>query len=70
MSTVGNGTAGAFDTGPASGYKHDFLRLFIVFLVFSYRLNMNINNHYDVIILFNNIMIYFMGFEIKICLKI
>jgi hypothetical protein len=66
MSTIGNDTVSAFGISPVLGYKLDFLLLFIEFFVLSYRLSGNINNHYDVIILFNNILIYFMTFEIKI----
>jgi hypothetical protein len=70
MSIVGDDIACASGTSPASEYKLDSLCLFIVFLVSSYIFNMNINNHYDVIILLNNIMIYFMAFGIKIYHKI
>jgi hypothetical protein len=70
MSIVGDDIACASSTSPASEYKLDSLCLFIVFLVSSYIFNMNINNHYDVIILLNNIMIYFMAFGIKIYHKI
>jgi hypothetical protein len=51
MSTVKNGTAGASDTGPASGYNLKLSRLFVVFVLFLYRLSVNSNNLYDVIIL-------------------
>jgi hypothetical protein len=62
MSTVGNGTTGASDTGTASGYNLE-LSLFL------YRLNMNTSNPYDTIMLliFTHNMIYFMIFKIKIC---
>jgi hypothetical protein len=59
MSTVENGTASASDTGPASGYNLKLLRLFVVFVLFLYRLNMNTNNIYATIILLilnNNII--------------
>jgi hypothetical protein len=45
MSTVGN------DTGPASGYNLTLSHLFIVFVLFLYRLNTNTNNIYATIIL-------------------
>jgi hypothetical protein len=70
MPTIGNDTVSASSIGPILGYKLDFLILFIVFFVLSYRLSGNINNHYDVIILFNNILIYFMTFEIEIYCEI
>jgi hypothetical protein len=46
-----------------------------VFFLFLYRLSVNMNNPYEatILLIFNNIMIYFMTFEIKIyrkCLKI
>jgi hypothetical protein len=61
---------GASSTSPASVYKLELLHLFMVFFVFSYRFNADINNHYHVIILLNNIMIYFMDFGIQIYHKI
>jgi hypothetical protein len=51
MSTIGNGTAGASGTGPALGYNLTLSRLFIVFVLFLYGLNVNTNNIYDAIIL-------------------
>jgi hypothetical protein len=63
MSTVGNGTVGASGTGPASGYNLQLTRLFVVFVLFLYRLSVNTNNFYAAIILLilNNNMI-FIGF--------
>jgi hypothetical protein len=69
MSTVGNGTTDASGTSPTSRYKLELLYLFIVFLVFAYRLSAGINNHYHVIILLNNIMIFFMVFNYHKYLK-
>jgi hypothetical protein len=71
MLTVGNGTVGASDTGSASGYKLELSHLLNVLFLFLYKLSANSNNLDDVIILlfFNNIMIYFMTFEIKIYCK-
>jgi hypothetical protein len=46
MSTVGNGTAGASGTGPASGYNLMLSHLFIVLFLFLYRLNVNTSNPY------------------------
>jgi hypothetical protein len=66
MSTIGNGTVGNFTIGPTSGYKLELYHLFIVFCLFLYRLSANTNNHYHVIILLKNNMIYFMAFGIKI----
>jgi hypothetical protein len=72
MSTVWNGTTGAFGTGSVSGYNLKFSHVFVVFFLFLYRLCVNTNNPYDIIILLilNNIVIYFMTFEIKIYHKI
>jgi hypothetical protein len=60
MLTIGNGTAGASGTGPASGYNLMLSRLFIMFVLFLYRLNVNTNNLYGVMILLilNNSMIF------------
>jgi hypothetical protein len=71
MSTAGNGTTGASDTGPASGYNLVLSHLFIVFFLFLYRLNVNTNNPYTVIMLliFTHSMICFMIFRIKIYRK-
>jgi hypothetical protein len=64
MSTVG--------TGPFSGYNLKFSRLFIVFVLFLYRLSVNSNNLYTIIILLilNNSMIFLLNFGIKIYRKI
>jgi hypothetical protein len=70
MPTVGNDNVGASGNSPDLGYKLDFLHLFIVSLVFSYRFNVDINKHYHVIILLNNIIIYFTAFKIKIYHKL
>jgi hypothetical protein len=71
MSTVGNGTADSSGTGPASGYNLTLPRLFVVFILFLYRLNTNMNKLYTAIILLilNNSMIYLMDFGIKIYRK-
>jgi hypothetical protein len=71
MSTVGNGTAGASSTGPASEYNLLLSQLFVVFVLFLYRLSMNTNNLNATIILLilNNSMIYLMDLEIKIYKK-
>jgi hypothetical protein len=68
MSTVGNGTAGASGTGPASGYNLKLSCLFVVFLLFLYKLSVNTNNLYAAIILLilNNSMIFLLDFGIKI----
>jgi hypothetical protein len=68
MSTVGNGTAGASGTGRSSGYNLKLSRLFVVFVLFLYRLNVNTNKFYAAIILLilNNNMIFLLDFEIKI----
>jgi hypothetical protein len=72
MSTVGNGTVGASCTGPASGYKLKPSRLFVVFVLFLYRLNTITNNIYAAIILIilNNSIIFLLDFRIKIYRKI
>jgi hypothetical protein len=72
MSTVENGTASVSSIGLASRYNLELTHLFVVFFLFLYRLNMNTNDPYDTIILliFNNNMICFMTFEIKIYHKI
>jgi hypothetical protein len=72
MSTVGNGTTGAFGTGPASGYNLELYHLLVVFFLFLYRLSANTSNSYATIILliFTHSMICFMIFGIKICRKI
>jgi hypothetical protein len=71
MSTVGNGTTDAFDTGLASGYKLKLSHLLVMFFLFLYRLSANVSNPYDTIMLliFTHNIIYFMIFEIKICHK-
>jgi hypothetical protein len=71
MSTVGNGTVDASCTGPASGYKLKPSRLFVVFVLFLYRLNTITNNIYAAIILLilNNSIIFLLDFEIKIYCK-
>jgi hypothetical protein len=72
MSTIGNGTAGACGTGPVSGYNMTLSHLFIVFVMFVYRLSASMNNFYAAIILLilNNSMIYLMNFKFKIYHKI
>jgi hypothetical protein len=72
MSTVGNDTAGASGTGTFSGYNLKLPRLFIVFVLFLYRLSVNSNNLYTIIILLilNNSMIFLLNFGIKIYRKI
>jgi hypothetical protein len=71
-STVGNGTAGASGTGPASGYNLKLSHLFVVFVLFLYKLSANTNNIYAAIILLilNNNMIFLLDFRIKIYHKI
>jgi hypothetical protein len=71
MSTIGNGTASASGTGPASWYNLKLSRLFGVFVLFLYRLSMNMNILYAIIILLilNNSMIFLLDFEIKIYRK-
>jgi hypothetical protein len=71
MSIVGNGTTGAYDTGPASMYNLMLSHLFTVFFLFLYRLNTNASNHYTAIMLliFTHNMICFMIFRIKKCHK-
>jgi hypothetical protein len=71
MSTVRNGTIGASGTGPASQYNLKLLRLIVVFVLFLYRLSVNTNNLYAVIILLilNNSMIFLLDFGIKIYYK-
>jgi hypothetical protein len=60
MLTIGNGTVGASGTGSVSGYNLMLSHLFIMFVLFLYRLNMNTNNLYAVMILLilNNSMIF------------
>jgi hypothetical protein len=72
MSTVGNGTTGASDTGPASGYNLVLSYLFIVFFLFLYRLSVNTSNPRTIIMLliFTYSMVCFMIFRIKIYRKI
>jgi ABC-type anion transport system duplicated permease subunit len=72
MSTIRNGTTGASDTGPASGYNLVLSYLPVVFFLFLYRLSTNTSNPYAAIMLliFTNSMICFMFFEIKIYCKI
>jgi hypothetical protein len=71
MLTIGKGTAGASGTCPASGYNLMLSCLFVVFVLFLYRLSAERNNLYAAIILLilNNSMIYLMDFGIKINLK-
>jgi hypothetical protein len=71
MSTVENGTVGVSCTGPASGYKLKPSRLFVVFVLFLYRLNTITNNIYAAIILLilNNSIIFLLDFGIKIYCK-
>jgi hypothetical protein len=68
MSTIGKGTAGASGTGPGSGYNLKLLDLFVVFILFLYKLSANTNNIYAFIILLilNNSMIFLLNFGIKI----
>jgi hypothetical protein len=67
MLTAGNDTAGASVTGPGSGYKLMLSRLFMMFVLFLYRLNANMNNIYAaIILLILNTMIFLMDFGIKI----
>jgi hypothetical protein len=72
MSTVGNNTAGASGTDPILGYNLKPSRLFIMFVLFLYRLSVNTNNFYATIILLllNNNMIFLLTFQIKIYHKI
>jgi hypothetical protein len=72
MSTVGNNTAGASGTDPISGYNLKLSRLFIMFVLFLYRLRVNTNNFYATIILLllNNNMLFLLNFKIKIYRKI
>jgi hypothetical protein len=71
MSTVRNDTVGASGTGPASGYNLKLSRLFVVFVMFLYRLRVNTSKLYAVIILLilNNSMLFLLDFRIKIYLK-
>jgi UDP-N-acetylmuramyl pentapeptide phosphotransferase/UDP-N-acetylglucosamine-1-phosphate transferase len=68
ISTVENGTAGTSGTDPASGYNLKLSRLFVMFVLFLYRLSTNTNKLYTVIILLilNNILIFLLDFRIKI----
>jgi hypothetical protein len=68
ISTVENGTAGTSGTDPASGYNLKLSRLFVMFVLFLYRLSANTNNIYAFIILLilNNSMIFLLDFGIKI----
>jgi hypothetical protein len=68
MSTIANRTVGASGTGPTSWYNLELSHLFVVFFLFLCILSANTNTHYGVIILliFNNSMICFMDFGIKI----
>jgi hypothetical protein len=72
MSTVGNGITGASDTDPASGYNLKLSRLFVVFVLFLYRLIANTNDLYVAILLLilNSSMIFLLDFGIKIYHKI
>jgi hypothetical protein len=71
MSNVGNGTAGASGIGPASGYNLQLSRLFVVFVLFLYRLSMKTNNLCAAIILLilSNSMIFLLDSGIKIYCK-
>jgi hypothetical protein len=71
MSTVGNGTAGASGTGPVSWYNMKLSHLFVVFVLFLYKLSVNTNNLYSAIILLilNNSIIFLLNFRIKIYRK-
>jgi hypothetical protein len=51
MSTVGNGTTGAFGTDPVSEYNLKLSHLLVIFFLFLYRLNTNTSNLYNAIIL-------------------
>jgi hypothetical protein len=68
ISTVRNGTTGASVTSPASRYNLKLSHLFIVFVLFLYRLSVNTNKLYAAIILLilNNNMIFLLDFKIKI----
>jgi hypothetical protein len=70
-SIVGNGTADASGAGPASEYNLKLPHLFIVFVLFLYRLSVNTNKLYAAIILLllNNSMIFLLDFRIKIYRK-
>jgi hypothetical protein len=72
MSTIGNSTTGAFDTGPVSGYNLELSHLLIVFFLFLYRLSMNTSNPYNdiMLLIFPHSRICFMIFRIEICRKI
>jgi hypothetical protein len=71
MLTIENGTAGASGTGLTSGYKLKLSRLFVVFVLFLYRLSVNTNNLYVVIILLilNNSMIFYWILELNYTVK-
>jgi hypothetical protein len=71
MWTVGNSITSTFDIVPASGYNMELSYLFIVFFLFLYKLSVNTNNYYEdmILLIFNNIIICFMTFEIKISHK-
>jgi hypothetical protein len=68
MLTVGNSTVGASGTGPTSRYNSKLSRLFVVFVLFLYRLSVNWKNLNAAIILLilNNSMIFLLDFGIKI----
>jgi hypothetical protein len=72
MSTVGNGIVDASDTDPGSGYNLKLSHLFVMFVLFLYRLSTNTNNLNTSIILLilNNNIIFLLNFEIKIYRKI
>jgi hypothetical protein len=72
MSTFGNNTADASGTSPASRYNLNLSHLFVVFVLFLYKLSANTNNFYATIILLilNNNIILLLDFEIKIYCKI
>jgi hypothetical protein len=70
MLTVGNGTIGASGTGSASGYNLKLSHLFVVFVLFLYRLSVDTNLYAAIILLIlNNSMIFLLDFGIKIYRK-
>jgi hypothetical protein len=62
MLTVGNGTASD------SRYNLKLSYLFVIFILFLYRLSVNTNNFYATItlLILNNSMIFLLNFKIKI----
>jgi hypothetical protein len=72
ISTIENGTTDASGTDHASGYNLKLSRLFVVFVLFLYRLSANTNDLYAAILLLilNSSMIFLLDFGIKIYHKI